>query len=128
MCMPMCVTECVCVHVCVCVYVCVCVCGMCMCMCVCACVYVNEVHDCFTHFLTLSPSSPPSPSSLSSSLLIFPSSPPHPHLLRTAMEKMQQIYSQNPQLGDANAVARSLEQTNGKIDELNAELEKFKVV
>ena len=43
------------------------------------------------------------------------------------MEKMQSIYSQNPSLGDAKAVAQSLEQTNGKIVELTQELEKFKV-
>jgi len=45
---------------------------------------------------------------------------------KTAMEKMQQIYSQNPQLGDANAVARSLEQNHSKMGDLNAELDKFK--
>ena len=51
----------------------------------------------------------------------------HTHTHRAAMEKMHSIYSQNPQLGDAKAVAASLEHTNGKLADLNSELDKFKV-
>ena len=47
--------------------------------------------------------------------------------LRAAMEKMQTIYTDNPKLGDPNAVAQSLEVCQRRIDELGAELEKFKV-
>lgn len=46
---------------------------------------------------------------------------------RTAMEKMQTVYSQNPALGDPKQVQQSLEVTHGKLDDLNAELYKFKV-
>lgn len=48
-------------------------------------------------------------------------------LYRTAMEKMQTVYSQNPALGDPKQVQQSLEVTHGKLDDLNAELYKFKV-
>jgi hypothetical protein len=43
------------------------------------------------------------------------------------MEKMQTIYAQNPKLGDPNAIAQSLEQNSVKINEIQAELDKFKV-
>lgn len=45
---------------------------------------------------------------------------------KTAMEKMQTIYTQNPKLGDPNAIAQSLEQNSIKISEIQAELDKFK--
>ena len=44
------------------------------------------------------------------------------------MEKMQTVYMQNPALGDPKQVQQSLEVTHGKLDDLNAELYKFKVV
>lgn len=44
---------------------------------------------------------------------------------RTAMEKMRSVYAQNPSLGDAKAVANSLEHTNAKLSELAAERDKF---
>ena len=43
------------------------------------------------------------------------------------MEKMKGIYTDNPSLGDANAVAQSLDVCNRRLDELGGELEKFKV-
>ena len=43
------------------------------------------------------------------------------------MEKMQTVYTQNPALGDPKQVQQSLEVTHGKLDDLNAELYKFKV-
>ena len=43
------------------------------------------------------------------------------------MEKMQAIYTNNPKLGDPNAIAQSLEQNSIKIGEIQAELDKFKV-
>lgn len=43
------------------------------------------------------------------------------------MEKMQTVYSQNPALGDPKQVQQSLEVTHSKLDDLNAELYKFKV-
>ena len=48
-------------------------------------------------------------------------------LCRNAMDKMIAIYRQNPSLGDEKAVAQSLEPTLVRLDELNAELYKFKV-
>lgn len=45
---------------------------------------------------------------------------------KTAMEKMHSIYTQNPKLGDPNAIAQSLEQNSIKINEIQAELDKFK--
>lgn len=44
------------------------------------------------------------------------------------MEKMQAIYTQNPKLGDPNAIAQSLEHNSVKIGEIQAELDKFKVL
>ena len=43
------------------------------------------------------------------------------------MEKMQTVYAQNPALGDPKQVQQSLEQNHAKLDDLNAELHKFKV-
>lgn len=46
---------------------------------------------------------------------------------RTALKKMQVVYSQNPTLGDPKQVQSSLEVTCSKLDDLNAKLYKFKV-
>ena len=43
------------------------------------------------------------------------------------MEKMRTVYAQNPSLGDAKAVANSLEHTNAKLSELAAERDKYQV-
>ena len=43
------------------------------------------------------------------------------------MEKMRDIYSKNPQLGDAKQVAESMVATQEKIDGLAAEVAEFKV-
>lgn len=45
---------------------------------------------------------------------------------RTAMEKMQTIYTDNPKLGDPNAVAQSLEVCQRRMEELGVELDKYK--
>ena len=60
---------------------------------------------------------PPPPSSLSLS----------PSLTRTAMEKMQNVYKENPKLGDPNSLGQSLEQTSQKIAALTEERDKFAV-
>ena len=60
-------------------------------------------------------------------LLPLPFLLPHPFPLRAAMEKMQTIYTDNPKLGDPNTVAQSLDICQRRIEELGAELEKFKV-
>ena len=68
--------------------------------------------------LSLPPSLPPSilpPLFLSSSLS------------RKAMEKMHTVYTDNPKLGDAQAVTQSLEQSELNIQKLNTEKEKFQV-
>lgn len=44
------------------------------------------------------------------------------------MEKMKVIYEQNPALGDAQQVAQRLMENQAKIEELQAEIEEFKVV
>ena len=46
---------------------------------------------------------------------------------RSAMEKMRDIYSKNPQLGDAKQVAESMVATQQKIDDLAAEVAEFRV-
>lgn len=46
---------------------------------------------------------------------------------RTAMEKMKGIYEQNPQLGDAEQVAERMAESKLKVDDLNSEIEEFKV-
>lgn len=43
------------------------------------------------------------------------------------MEKMQTIYTDNPKLGDPNAVAQSLEVCQRRMEELGVELDKYKV-
>ena len=43
------------------------------------------------------------------------------------MEKMRDIYTQQPSLGDPNAVEKSLEMNAQKIQEYEQDLEKFKV-
>lgn len=47
--------------------------------------------------------------------------------IRAAMEKMKVIYEQNPSLGDAQQVAQRLEENHAKIEEINAEIEEFRV-
>ena len=79
-------------------------------------------HSSLTHpSLLLPPSLPPPspPSSLPPSLP--PSSP------RKAMEKMQNVYKENPKLGDPNSLGQSLEQTSQKIAALIEERDKFQV-
>ncbi|CAI8014107.1 Formin-binding protein 1-like, partial [Geodia barretti] len=44
---------------------------------------------------------------------------------RTAMEKMQNVYKENPKLGDPNSLGQSLEQTSQKIAALTEERDKF---
>eukprot|EP00731_Ephydatia_muelleri_P023768 Em0016g39a len=44
---------------------------------------------------------------------------------KTAMEKMQTIYSANPALGDVKQVEQSLQLTHTKLEALSVELEKF---
>ena len=44
------------------------------------------------------------------------------------MEKMKVIYEQNPALGDAQQVAQRLLENQAKIEELQAEMEEFKVM
>ena len=41
------------------------------------------------------------------------------------MEKMQNVYKENPKLGDPNSLGQSLEQTSQKIAGLAEEREKF---
>lgn len=79
-------------------------------------------HHTFFHLLTHHslPSISPPHSSLP------PTSPSHLSL-RAAMEKMKSIYSDNPSLGDVNVVTQSLVVCQRRIDELEVELEKFKV-
>ena len=43
------------------------------------------------------------------------------------MEKMRDIYSKNPQLGDAKQVSESLVTTQQMIDDLAAEVAEFRV-
>ena len=44
------------------------------------------------------------------------------------MEKMKVIYEQNPALGDAQQVAQRLMENQAKIEELQSEIEEFKVM
>ena len=43
------------------------------------------------------------------------------------MEKMHTIYTDNPKLGDPNAVAQSLDVCQRRIEELGREMDKYKV-
>ena len=43
------------------------------------------------------------------------------------MEKMKVIYEQNPALGDAQQVSQRLAESRSKIEEIESEIEEFKV-